>query len=330
MKPTLRSRTQKLLHGFDRTSKLSLIVHAILAGAIIINVLSVILDSVNEYATRYYAEFATIEIICTAIFALEYGLRVWSAPDEPRFAGRFARLRYMATPMALVDLLAILPILLWFFTSIDLRFIRIVRLLRLLKFTRYSTGLELMLMVFRQQAGVFGAASAALACMLIFSAGAIFVAEHQAQPEAFGNLPKALYWSVITLATVGFGDVVPITVAGKILASVLSLTGIGIVAVPAGILASAFNSELRRRENEYRHQATRQLLGRRLTERVRNKLKSHQEDLGISDEQAQSILDDIRDVHRNESDEILTCPHCHQPLHLELKDAETNPTPAPR
>jgi len=330
MKPTLRSKTQKLLHGVERDSRLSLFVHLVLASAIVINVLAVIFDSVHELAEQYYLTFAIIEIACTLLFTVEYGLRVWSAPDNPDFSGRWGRLRYVLTPMALIDLLAILPIFLWFFTSIDLRFIRIIRLLRLLKFTRYSTGLELMLLVFRQQLGIFGAASAALACMLVFSAGAIFVAEHEAQPEAFGNLLKALYWSVITLATVGYGDIVPITPFGKFLASIISLTGIGIVAVPAGILASAFNAELRRRENEYRHQATRQLMGKRLTERVRNKLKSHQEELGISDEQAQSVLDDIRDVHRSESDEILTCPHCHLPLHLELKEAESNtPTQKP-
>lgn len=325
MKPTLRSKTQKLLHGVDRESRFSVLVHLVLASTIIINVVSVIFDSVEALADRYYLIFAAIEIICTLIFAVEYGLRVWSAPDDPRFEGRFSRLRYMLTPMALIDLIAILPIFLWFFTSIDLRFIRIIRLLRLLKFTRYSTGLELMLMVFRQQLGVFGAASAALACMLVFSAGAIYIAEHEAQPDKFGNLLDALYWSVITLATVGYGDVVPVTPFGKFLASVISLTGIGIVAVPAGILASAFNAELRRRESEYRHQATRQLLGKRLTERVRHKLRSHQEELGISEEQAQSIIEDIRDVHRNAGDEVLTCPHCNQPLHLELRDTETTP-----
>ncbi|NIZ01052.1 ion transporter [Thalassospira lucentensis] len=327
MKPTFRSRVQILLHGVDRKSRLSLIVHLVLASAIIINVVSVIFDSVQEFADRYFVTFAVIEAFCTLIFTIEYALRVWSAPDNPDFAGPWARLRYMLTPMALIDLIAILPIFLWMFTSIDLRFIRIVRLLRLLKFTRYSTGLELMLLVFRQQAGIFAAASAALACMLVFSSGAIYLAEHQAQPDKLGNLLDALYWCVITLATVGYGDVVPVTAFGKVVASVISLTGIGIVAVPAGILASAFNSELRRRENEYRHQATRQLLGKRLTDRVRNRLKSHQEDLGISDEQAQSILEDIRVVHRSESDEILTCPHCHNPLHMELKDAETNPKP---
>ncbi|MBX2832612.1 MAG: ion transporter [Rhodospirillales bacterium] len=323
MKPTLRSKVQTLLHGVNAQSRLSLIVHLVLASAIIVNVVSVIFDSVAVLADHYYILFAAIEIVCTLIFTVEYLLRVWSAPDDPRFVGRWARLRYMASPMALIDLLAILPIFLWLFTSVDLRFIRIIRLLRLLKFTRYSTGLELMLMVFRQQLGIFGAASAALACMLIFSAGAIYMAEHEAQPSKFADLLDALYWSVITLATVGYGDVVPVTPFGKFLASVISLTGIGIVAVPAGILASAFNSELRRRENAYRHQVSHQLAGKRLTERVRNKLKSHQQELGLSDEQALSILDDIHDAHKAESEEILTCPHCHQPLHLAVKDAET-------
>ncbi|MFC4237987.1 ion transporter [Thalassospira xianhensis] len=320
MERTLRSKVQNLLYGADRQSRLSLTVHLILASLIVINVICVILDTVHELAEQFFVLFLVIELVCTTIFTIEYGLRVWSAPDNPEFSGKWGRLRYMLRPMAMVDLIAILPVFLLFFTSIDLRFIRIVRLLRLLKFTRYSTGLELMLMVFRQQMGIFGAASAALACMLVFSAGAIYLAEHEAQPDAFGNLPGALYWSVITLATVGYGDVVPITALGKVIASLISLTGIGIVAVPAGILASAFSSELRRREDAYRQQATHQLSGKRLTEAVRKRLRSHQDELGISDEQAQSIIDDVRDIHHNHEDDLLSCPHCHKPLRFEVSE----------
>ncbi|OSQ28236.1 ion transporter [Thalassospira sp. MCCC 1A03138] len=320
MERTLRSKVQNLLHGVDRQSRLSLTIHLILASLIVINVICVILDTVHELAEQFFILFLVIELICTAIFTVEYVLRVWSAPDNPEFSGKWGRLRYMLRPMAMVDLIAILPVFLLFFTSIDLRFIRIVRLLRLLKFTRYSTGLELMLMVFRQQMGIFGAASAALACMLVFSAGAIYLAEHEAQPDAFGNLPSALYWSVITLATVGYGDVVPITALGKVIASLISLTGIGIVAVPAGILASAFSSELRRREDAYRQQAAHQLSGKRLTEAVRRRLRSHQDELGISDEQAQSIISDIRDIHHDHEDDLLSCPHCHKPLRFEVSE----------
>ncbi|OSQ50403.1 ion transporter [Thalassospira alkalitolerans] len=326
MAQTLRSQTQKLLHGVDHQSRLSRSVHLLLASLIIINVICVILDTVQDLADRYFTLFLIIELICTAVFTIEYILRIWSAPDDPEFTGRGGRLRYMLRPMAIVDLIAILPAFLFLFTSVDLRFIRIVRLLRLLKFTRYSTGLDLMLMVFRQQLGIFGAASAALACMLVFSAGAIYLAEHQVQPDAFGDLPSTLYWSIITLTTVGYGDVVPITAVGKFLASIISLTGIGIVAVPAGILASAFSSELRRREDIYRQQAAHHLSGKRLTEAMRRKLRSHQEELGISDEQAQSIIADIHDVHHDHEDELLICPHCHKPLHLELSEPHEEPS----
>ncbi len=101
MKPTLRSKTHTLLHGIERNSRLSLLVHLVLASAIVINVVSVIFDSVHELAEKYYLLFATIEIVCTLIFTIEYGLRIWSSPDDSRFSGRpWARLRYMLTPMA--------------------------------------------------------------------------------------------------------------------------------------------------------------------------------------------------------------------------------------
>lgn len=323
-KATLRNRWFHLLTPGDTTSKLAMWINIGLGTTILINVLSVVFDTVPDIAARHADTFIVIEMVSVIIFGTEYLARVWIAPEDPRFQGRFPRLRYMISPMAIIDLVAILPVFLFFFTSMDLRFIRIFRLLRLLKFTRYSTGLELMVVVIRQQLPVFGAAVAALLCLLMFSAGAIYLLEHRAQPEYFGDLPKSLYWTVITLTTVGYGDVVPVTVGGKIFATLIALTGVGIVAVPAGILASAFTRELSRREESFRSTASKQLAaGGRLTEAVKKRLESHRQDLGLSDTQAEEIIADIREIHHRHLDGMIYCPHCHRPLHLDLAEEET-------
>ncbi|MDP2700254.1 potassium channel family protein [Thalassospira sp.] len=320
MADTLRKRCYLLLSPDYRSSLAARLTNIGLSLLIIISVIAVIFETVEPIADSFGTLLLTIEIISMTVFIIEYAGRVWTAPENPAFDTRFGRLRYIITPMALVDILAILPAILMIFTSIDLRFIRIIRLLRLLKFSRYSSGLELMASVVRQQIGTFAAALAALACLLVFSAGIIFLLEHEAQPEVFDNLPKSLYWTIITLATVGYGDVVPITTGGKAFASVIALTGIGIVAVPAGILASAFSSELRRREESFRQSAAQHLSGHRLTEAVRRKLEFHQYELGLSDQQAANILNHVRDIHHKHLDDRIYCPHCHKPLYIDLSE----------
>jgi voltage-gated potassium channel len=137
------------------------------------------------------------------------------------------------------------------FFSVDLRFLRALRLVRVFKLTRYSSSMTLLLKVLRDEAQSFGAAFFILIIVLIFASSGIYLFEHEVQPESFGNIPQAVWWSVSTLATVGYGDVIPFTVGGKIFGIVIMIIGIGIVALPAGILASAFSEQMRLRRVEY-------------------------------------------------------------------------------
>ena len=128
----------------------------------------------------------------------------------------------------------------------DLRFLRVVRLLRLLKLTRYSSSLAMLLRVSKQEAKPISASLFVLLLMLLLASSFAYIAEHKAQPEAFGSIPKAMWWAIITMTTVGYGDVTPITLGGKVIAAMVGIIGIGMVALPAGLLASGFTAQLHR------------------------------------------------------------------------------------
>ena len=213
---------------------------------IVANVLAIILESLPETGATYRTWFEGFELFSVTVFASEYALRLWSCVGNA--SGNFrshtlSRLRYVFTPMAMIDLVAILPFFLAM-VGVDLRFLRVVRLLRLLKLTRYSNSLAMLLRVSKQEAKPIGASLFVLFIMLLLASSFAYIAEHKAQPEAFGSIPKAMWWAIITMTTIGYGDVTPITLAGKIIAASVGIIGIGMVALPAGLLASGFTAQL--------------------------------------------------------------------------------------
>ena len=220
---------------------------------ILLNVLVVLLESVAGLNEKYGEIFHHFEMISVLVFSLEYVLRLWVCTERGEFAeGRGGRLRYVVTPMALVDLAAILPFylpLLFPFDARMLRLIRLVRLLRLLKVIRYSESLRIFTDVYRMKKSELAMVFLVILFLLVFASAVIYHVEQEAQPVAFSSIPAAMWWGVATLTTVGYGDIYPVTPLGKFFGGIIALLGIGLFALPAGILGSGFVGALRRKSN---------------------------------------------------------------------------------
>lgn len=218
---------------------------------VVTNVAAVVLETVAEIAIPYAGVFKSLEICSVIVFSAEYAVRLWACPADSRYANSWkGRLRYATSFLSVVDLLAILPFYLGTWFSADLRVLwalRLLRLLRVLKLGRYSTALALMGRVLRLKSNDLIATIFALFVLIVLAASVMYHAEFQAQPDKFSSIPASMWWAVATLTTVGYGDIYPITWLGKLAASVIAILGIGLFALPAGILADGF-SELRRLE----------------------------------------------------------------------------------
>lgn len=250
-KPTLKERIYDVLVETDDGDLLDRIVAVFLMILIIINAFAVVVESEAEIALRFAPIFHTLEVFSVAIFTLEYGLRVWIAPLDPRFAGAVrGRVRYMRTPLALIDLVALLPFYAPMIVPLDLRVVRILRvfrLFRLLKLARYAESLNTFGTVLRDKKEELLVSTLLLAVLLVCASTLLHVVEGEAQPDKFGSIPQAMWWSAVTLTTVGYGDVFPVTPFGKMCGAVIAILGIGMFALPTSILATGFTEELQRR-----------------------------------------------------------------------------------
>lgn len=202
------------------------------------------LESVHSIAVEYADLLRGFEILSVVVFTIEYILRIWSCPVDKRYSGGIGgRIKYAISFMALVDLVAILPFYLPFLIQLDLRFVRVLRLLRLFrlaKLSRYTSALAQLGQVFRSRREHLVITFAGIIIILVFASGLMFYVENQAQPDHFSSIPETMWWAVCTMTTVGYGDVYPVTALGKILAGVVSILGLCLFAVPAGIISSGF------------------------------------------------------------------------------------------
>jgi voltage-gated potassium channel len=249
--PSLKRRLYNILESSAGGNWLGRWFDRFMIVLIVTNMIAVILESVESLAAAVPDFFWTFELFSVAVFTVEYLARVWvcTKNPEPGYGHPlFGRLRQMSTPMALIDLIAILPFYLAFVVSVDLRFMRVFRLLRLFKLTRYSSALETLGIVVYGQRRPLGVALMIMLIVLIFASSIVYLFEHDTQPETFASIPHAMWWGLATLTTVGYGDVTPVTSGGRIFGAFIMVLGVGMFALPAGILATGFADEIRKRE----------------------------------------------------------------------------------
>lgn len=246
---TLRQRVFTIIDENNKKGTASRTFNISIVILIILNVVAIILVSFQELKAHYEKEFYLFEVFSVVIFTIEYGLRLWTAKYKyPNKNEISALIIYIISPYALIDLFAILPFYLPFLIPVDLRFIRIFRLLRIariFKLGRYSRSIKLIVEVLKEKKSDLGVTVFITFILLIIASTIMFYLEHDKQPEAFPNIIASFWWAIATLTTIGYGDVYPITGWGKFISSIIALLGIGLVALPTGILSAAFMEKMK-------------------------------------------------------------------------------------
>jgi voltage-gated potassium channel len=218
---------------------------------IFLNVIAVIIGSVQSIQDRWGSFLNVFETASVAVFTVEYVARLWSCTEDPRFSqpvlGRFW---YLFRMMSIIDLLAILPFYLPYL-GVDLRSLRVLRLLRILRIAkagRYYSSLNLIKRVFGDKKEELVLTTALLGLRLVLSSSMLYYCENAAQPDAFSSIPATMWWAVATLTTVGYGDIYPVTLLGKVCASIIAVLGIGMFALPTGILGAGFVEAIQKKK----------------------------------------------------------------------------------
>lgn len=309
-----RQKAAQVIEFNNKSTRLGYWLDGFLIVLIISNILAIILESVPSIEARYQSHFYLFEIFSVAVFSIEYLVRVWSCPDlkEDDYSDNLTgRVSYMLSLPALIDLIAILPFYLSLFIGIDLRFLRVFRLLRVFKLTRYSSAMGTLLKVLKDESSAFFAAFFILLVVLILASSGIYLIEHEVQPDAFGSIPAAMWWAMATLTTVGYGDVTPITPLGKLFGGLITVVGMGMVALPAGILASGFSSQLKRNRSIYNYRLAQLMNDGVLTADEKIELDDLRQELGISDRDADLLFSAYK---HQLTKHYHHCPHCKKPL----------------
>lgn len=304
----IRDRVHTLLESSHRRDVWGRRVDVLLITLIVANVIAVILETIPEVYAEHKAAFDTFEAISVAIFTIEYAARIWSAPSgAPGASTAEARVGYLVSPAAIIDLVAILPFYLTLFFSIDLRFLRVLRLLRLFKLTRYSAAFSMLMDVFRRESAAFLAGFFILMVLMVAAASGIYLVEHKAQPDAFGSIPDAMWWAVVTLTTVGYGDVTPVTAMGKIFGACVTVIGIGMAALPAGIIANGLARQFQKRHEDLKLRYIEALGDGIIDAEEEQELELLRREYGLSVSEAQEIHERVTgDYAEGEH----RCPHC--------------------
>jgi hypothetical protein len=292
---TFRQKIHALVFPSTFGGQLQSIFDTFIGIWVIISVAAVVLESVSSISYLLNLEFVILDTVAVGIFTVEYLMRIYACVEEPKFRhgflGRFKQARSVST---LIDLLAILPFFLEVLLGsvLDLRFLRTFRLARLLKLTRYNDSTKILTTVIAREWPVISASAFIMILLVIMTASLGYVFEHQAQPEKFDNIPNSVYWAIITLASVGYGDISPITPIGRFMTVVMSLLGIGIFAIPAALLASAFGDQLHKERELMKNNLRSMMKDGHLDESEIALLRSESKRLHITIEELNVLLED--------------------------------------
>jgi len=248
----MKEKIYQILEGAPEAGKKGKFFLIFIISLILLNVLFVILETVDTIENKYREVFYLFEVVSVIIFSIEYLLRLWSCTSIPKYSKPIlGRIKFGITFLSIIDLLAILPFYIPFLITVDLRVLRLFRIfrfLRILKVGRYSESLRIFSAVFKAKKGELFVCLFITIILLILTSSFMYFIEHDAQPEVFSSIPETMWWGVATLTTVGYGDIYPITPLGKIIGSIISILGIGLFALPTGILASGFAEEMRKKK----------------------------------------------------------------------------------
>jgi voltage-gated potassium channel len=279
----------------DADDKPSLWCDRLITLVILLSVTAIILESVDSIGSVYGAQFAMFEALSVAFFTLEFMLRLWSNGSRHSQSDWKGRKDYIFSFHGLVDIISILPFYLQaIFPGADLRVLRILRLTRLLKLSHYSTAIEDLASAIYAERRSFGAVVYLLAIAIVASSTLMYYAEAAVQPEKLASIPHAIYWSVITLTTVGYGDISPITPVGKAIAIVTAFLGIATLAIFSGIVATSFANQLAKKKVLYEQQLRDALSDGFVEEREKQLLTKLQSEFGLSDEMVAEIANQVK------------------------------------
>ena len=249
-----KTRVHILLHPELGDTKWDKIINGFIIILIILNVIAVMLETVQWIHEKYYEFFHVFDVVSVIIFTIEYILRVWSSNHDPRYKHSiYGRFKYMISTDAIIDALAILPFYLHAIIGFDLRILRILRLLRFLRLfrlTAYMKSAKMVKNVFKSRANELKLSLVLIIFLIIIASCLLYFAEHLAQPKIFSSIPATIWWAVVTVTSVGYGDMVPITVIGKMLTGIIALSGLALLALPAGIITSGFLEEIGKTKNK--------------------------------------------------------------------------------
>ena len=252
MDHNVKHRVYQILEGGDDHDLLGKCVNVFIIVLILTNVAAIILETEAGIYDVYAGYFKAFEVFSVAVFSIEYLLRVWVCTEYAEYSRPvLGRLRYMTSLMALIDLLAIIPFYLPMFIPVNLRVLRLLRIFRvfrLLKLARYTDAVDTILRVINERKAELSITLFVGAILLIISSTLVYYAEFEAQPDKFSSIIATMWWSIITLLTVGYGDVFPITPVGRFFGALTAVFGIAMFALPAGLISSGFMEELSRQK----------------------------------------------------------------------------------